>query len=40
MESLSSIDKQTALHIFAIINNDLDSLKEAIQFFKEILTDK
>ena len=40
MESLSSIDKQTALHIFAIINNDFDSLKEAIQFFKEILTDK
>ena len=29
-----------ANEIFAIINNDFDSLKEAIQFFKEVLSDK
>ena len=31
MVSLSSIDKQTA--------NDFDSLKDAIRFFKDVLTD-
>ncbi len=64
MESLSLIDRQTALHIlekevkggrdviahhyfdidayeiFSIINNDMDSLKDAIHFFKGILADK
>ena len=29
-----------ANEIFSIINNDFDSLKDAIQFFKEVLTDK
>jgi hypothetical protein len=35
MESLSLNDKQTAL-----INNDFDTLKEAIRFFKEVLANK
>ncbi len=29
-----------ANEIFTIINNDFDSLKDAIRFFKEVLTDK
>ena len=29
-----------ANEIFSIINNDFDSLKEAIKFFKKILTDR
>ena len=29
-----------ANEIFSIINNDFDSLKDAILFFKEVLTDK
>ena len=29
-----------ANEIFSIINNDFDSLKDAIRFFKEVLTDK
>lgn len=29
-----------ANEIFSIINNDFDSLKDAIHFFKEVLTDK
>ena len=29
-----------ANEIFSIINNDFDSLKDAIQYFKEVLTDK
>ena len=29
-----------ANEIFSIINNDFDSLKDAIQFFKEVLIDK
>ena len=29
-----------ANEIFSIINNDFDSLKDAIQFFKKVLTDK
>ena len=29
-----------ANEIFSIINNDFDSLKDAVRFFKEVLADK
>lgn len=29
-----------AYEIFSIVNNDLDSLKEAVHFFKEVLATK
>lgn len=32
--------EKDAYEIFSIINNDFDSLKDAIHFFKDVITNK